>query len=132
LRTITITRPSEVPTKNARSITTRVAKRAACGRPAPSSFDTRVLVNRINQAINVLETAGISHSLFVVSEFTGFVSKEMDSVLFLNYDFRLCSEFRVQSSDTDLMAAPSPSGTMKAKEFVFKLQAIVVAAAMIN
>ena len=43
LRTSTITSPPMAATMRARSTTTQAARRAACGRPAPSSFETRVL-----------------------------------------------------------------------------------------
>jgi hypothetical protein len=43
LRTKIITSPINMPTTIASTMTTRVARRAAWGRPAPSSFETRVL-----------------------------------------------------------------------------------------
>lgn len=48
LRMSTITRPPKAATNRDKSTTTQAARRAACGRPAPSSFETRVLYDITN------------------------------------------------------------------------------------
>jgi len=77
---------------SARSTTTRAASRAASGRPAPSSFDTRVL-----HAQHHHPDTEDNHQ----------IRKELSACLVFGLD---------------LMAAPSPSGAMNANELVFKLQ----------
>jgi len=90
--------PSSKPVDKAIHMTTRVASFAACGSPAPSSFETRVLQRGIKSKYEYTNN---------IQEGRTYLGKYVSIHIYIT---------------SYLMAVQRPNGTMNSKAPVFRLQ----------